>query len=79
MEEFEFEIPCNSLWCKEEGRTETHPADWLVLKNCSHTLFWCQVRFHHHATIMKWKPYVWCHECGWARKSLIVAWSRLRG
>jgi hypothetical protein len=45
LEDFEFEIPCESINLKHrENYPDAHAADWVVLFSCGHTSNWCNPR-----------------------------------
>jgi hypothetical protein len=46
--EEEFDIPCESQQCPEEGRDYSHPAHYLVSMTCDCILYWCFDRMKLH-------------------------------
>ena len=64
LEDFEFEVPCDSYHCNEEQHKPTHAADWAILYSCGHGMNWCQERFHFYvASDLPLYGGVWCTQC----------------
>lgn len=44
LEDFEFEVPCDSIYCRNAWKKDSHAADWIVAFDCGCMSDWCDER-----------------------------------
>lgn len=65
LEDFEFEIPCDSQSKKHrEQYPDTHAADWIILSSCGHLSNWCNPRLTQYVQDQILGPGTHCSQCG---------------
>jgi hypothetical protein len=64
LEDFEFEVPCQAESATHrKAYPDAHPADWVVLFSCGHSMNWCNPRLTLYVQEQVYGNGMFCVQC----------------
>lgn len=79
LEELNYTIPCESVFCHRELNKPSHDADWLIHFKCGCFMHWCNHRFIIYGKEFRAGRGINCTQCGSGSDAgnKVVGWAPL--